>query len=176
MCPDFHLHWHCQPSLYSLQPILHFNWSNLLLPPRLCSENRSVRQSVIKPLHRHARPRWQWGAETDLYCVYICSCLNCSMNVAFTHNMEMAESGMKDLTHLVWKGHFKWTQQTEGLVQVTVFAVHGDSLRWDVPRWRVFLQFKGLSGGRPRWRAAYDEAGTRTLSQSDINTQRISRI
>lgn len=51
-----------------------------------------------------------------------------------------------------------------------------DPLWWDVPRWRVFLQFKGLSGGRPRWRAAYDEAGTRTLSQSERNTQRICRI
>lgn len=51
-----------------------------------------------------------------------------------------------------------------------------DSVRWDIPRWRVFLQFKGLSGGRPRWRAAYDEAGKRALSQSEINTQRICRI
>lgn len=37
----------------------------------------------------------------------------------------------------------------------------------EVPKCGGFLQFKGLSGGLPRWRAAYDEALNRTLSQSE---------
>lgn len=40
-------------------------------------------------------------------------------------------------------------------------------MKLDLPIYRGLLQFKGLSGGLPRWRAAYDEAWNRTLSQSE---------
>lgn len=40
-------------------------------------------------------------------------------------------------------------------------------MRPDLPRCGGFLQLKGLSGGLPRWRAAYDEALNRTVPQSE---------
>lgn len=41
--------------------------------------------------------------------------------------------------------------------------------RVNLPRCRVLLQFKGLSGGLPQWRAAYDEAANWELSQSETH-------
>lgn len=49
-------------------------------------------------------------------------------------------------------------------------------LKPDLPRCGGFLQFKGLSGGLPRWRAAYDEAWNRTLSQSEKQKQKVHRM
>lgn len=39
--------------------------------------------------------------------------------------------------------------------------------RLNLPRCRVLLQLKGLSGGLPQWRAAYEDAGNCELSQSE---------
>lgn len=45
----------------------------------------------------------------------------------------------------------------------------GKRQRLNLPRCRVLLQFKGLSGGLPQWRAAYDDAGNCELSQSETH-------
>lgn len=81
-------------------------------------------------------------------------------------------------SHAYWEEAFENNQAAPRQIHVTIpstsicpgsFLTHiteEDWVRLDLPRCGGFLQFKGLSGGLPRWRAAYDEALNRTLSQS----------
>lgn len=91
-----------------------------------------------------------------------------------SHIDNMQTSLRKDgaETHTEKPPAVRW--QSWPLTLCIAHITEGYWVRPDLPKGRGFLQFEGLSGGLPRWRAAYDEDWNRTLSQSEKQNKKFT--